>query len=126
MQSHEAGMRTTQNESATIMNVFRWLTRLFSNRAKALSFYKRGMEKARSHNHQGAIGDYTATIDMPRAPANMIAMALYNRALAYAAAGDKVKATADLNTILPMLGVPAQVKAEARRRLLRTERRSSH
>ena len=53
------------------MNVFNWLTGHFSNRGKALSLYKRGMAKAKKHDHQGAIDDYTATIGMPHAPASM-------------------------------------------------------
>ena len=53
------------------MNVFNWLTDHFSNRGKALSLYKRGMAKAKKHDHQGAIDDYTTTIGMPDTPANV-------------------------------------------------------
>jgi len=39
------------------MNAFSWLTDHFSNRGKALSLYKRGMKKAKKHDHQGALDD---------------------------------------------------------------------
>ena len=44
------------------MNVFNWLSGNSSNLSKALSPYKRGMAKAKKHDHQGAIDDYTKTI----------------------------------------------------------------
>ena len=58
-------MEIAQNESMAQMIVIDWLTGHFSNRGKALSVYKRGMGKAKKHDHQGAIDDYTTTIGMP-------------------------------------------------------------
>ena len=104
------------------MNVLSWLTGRFSNRGKALSFYKRGMAKSNIHEHQGAIEDYTTAIGMPDVPPDVQAMALYNRALVYAAAGDDSKATADLNTVLGMTEAPPNIKSEARRKLVRMQR----
>ncbi|MDA1053877.1 MAG: hypothetical protein O3C40_25795 [Planctomycetota bacterium] len=104
------------------MNVLRWLTGRFSNRDKALSFYKRGMAKSKKHEHQGAIDDYTTAVDMQDAPSDVKAMALYNRALVYATAGNGSKATSDLNTVLGMTEALPNVKAEARRKLARMQR----
>ena len=107
------------------MNVLRWLTGRFSNRGKALSLYRRGMARSKKRDHQGAIGDYTMAIDMPDAPSDVTAMALYNRALVYAVAGDGSKATIDLNTVLGMIDALPKIKAEARRKLVRMQRGSN-
>ena len=106
------------------MNVLRWLMGPFSNRGKALSAYKRGMARAKKHDHQGAIDNYTATIGTPDTPANLKAMALYNRALVYAAVGEDPKVTKDLSDILAMTEAPDSVRIEARRKLVRMQRRS--
>jgi hypothetical protein len=104
------------------MNALRWLTDRFSNRGKALSLYKRGMEKSKNHEHEAAIADYTTAIGMHNVPIDVKAMALYNRALVYAAAGDPVKATSDLNMVLGMAEALPNIKSEARRKLTRMER----
>ena len=89
-----------------------------------MSLYKRGMARAKKHDHQGAIGDYTAAIEMPDTPADLKAMALYNRATVYAVVGEKSKATDDLNVVLAMPQELTDIKTEARRKLMRMERRS--
>ena len=109
------------------MNVFDWLTGHFSNRGKALSLYKRGMVKARKKDHQGAIDDYTTTIGLPDAPADVKAMSLYNRALVHVAAGDDRKGVDDLDAVLAMMDdalVMVNVKTMAREKLARMEFRS--
>jgi hypothetical protein len=105
------------------MNVFNWLTDRFSNRGKALAFFKRGMTRARKHDRQGAIEDYSATIGQPGASPSLKAKALYNRALVYAAVGEGSKATADLNLVLSTTEALTSVKTEARRTLVRMQRR---
>ena len=105
------------------MNVLSWLTGHFSNRGMALSRYQRGIAREKKHDNQGAIDDYTTTIGMPYAPADVKAMALYNRALVYAAAGEIQDATEDMNVVLAMIddytttismpNTPADVKAMA-------------
>ncbi len=80
------------------------------------------MAKARNHDPNGAIDDYTLAIDMPNALPNVKAMALYNRALVYAAAGDRPKAIADLNVVLAMTEQLTEIKTEARRKLVRMQR----
>jgi hypothetical protein len=107
------------------MNVFKWLKSLFTGRGKALLLYRRGMVRAKKHDYQGAIDDYTATMNMPNAPPDVKAMALYNRALVYAANEDNLKASEDLNMVLAAAKAPADVKTEARRKLERMKRQSS-
>ena len=80
---------------------------------KAMALYKRGMGKARQKDHDGAIADYTATIDMAHAPSGVKAMALYNRALVHAAVRDPEKAIADLKEVLGMGEAPPDVISAA-------------
>jgi hypothetical protein len=90
-----------------------------------LLLYRRGMVRAKKHDHQGAIDDYTATIAIPNAPPDVNAMALYNRALVYAAVEDNLKAIEDLNLVLAAAKAPTDVKTEARRKLERMKRQTS-
>ncbi|MEX0818639.1 MAG: hypothetical protein WD070_03570 [Pirellulaceae bacterium] len=105
------------------MNLFSWFTALFSQRGKALSLYRRGMRRAQQHDHQGAIEDYTATIDRPDAPADVKAMARFNRGLVHVAAGDLEHGIEDLNAVLVMPGASENVRTMARRKLVRMESR---
>lgn len=107
------------------MNIFQWFTRYFSSRGKAMSLYKRGMAKAKKHDHVGALEDYTTLIGMPGAPADLLAMVLYNRALVYVAAGDDKKAAADLDAVLALNESLVNVKTMARQKLARMESRAS-
>lgn len=107
------------------MNIFHWLTSCLSGRGKAVSLYKRGMAKAKKHDHQGALEDYTTTIGMPGTPADLLAMVLYNRALVYVAAGDDRMGVADLDAVLAMNEALVNVKTTARQKLARMESRSS-
>jgi hypothetical protein len=108
------------------MNVLRWLTGTFSlsSRGKALILYRRGMMRAKKHEYKGAIDDYTTLIGMPDTISSMKAMALYNRALVYAAVDADPHAFADLSSVLSMAEAPTNVRTEARRKLLRMQRRS--
>jgi hypothetical protein len=106
------------------MNIASWLTAQFSTR-KAVSRYKRGMAKTKKRDHQGAIVDYTTTIEMPETPADLKAMALYYRAVVHVAAGDDLKGVGDLDAILAMEGPLVNVKTMARQKLARMESRSS-
>jgi hypothetical protein len=103
------------------MNAIHWLTDHFSNRGKALSLYKRGMAKAKKHDHQGAIDDYTMTIDRPDTPPNVKAMVLYNRDLVHVATGDFSKGVVDLDAVMAMDEVPVSVKIRARQKLAKKE-----
>ena len=106
------------------MNIFHRLTSCFSDRGKAMSLYKRGMAKAKKHDHQGAIDDYTTTIGIPETPANVRAMVLYNRALVYVATGEFRKGADDLDAVIAMDEAPVSVKTRARQKLAKREIRS--
>ena len=107
------------------MNIFHCFTRYFSSHGKAMSLYKRGMAKAKNHDHEGALEDYTTMIGMPGTPADLLAMVLYNRALVYVATGDDQKGVADLDAVLAMNEALVNVKTMARQKLARMESRAS-
>jgi hypothetical protein len=80
------------------------------------------MKRANPHDQTGAASDYTAVIDMSDAPADVVAMALYNRALLHAAAGDAAQATDDLDAVLATTTAPLRrVKSAARQKLDRMQ-----
>jgi hypothetical protein len=99
------------------MEFFAKLLELFSPRAKFMSIYNRGMHKARQQDMAGAIDDYTLVIDQQRAPAELRAMALLNRGLAYSFNRDYRRATADLDVVLHMPGAPKSVCSAAKEKL---------
>ena len=82
------------------------------------------MERAKRQDHTGAIGDYTATINLLHVPPDVKAMALFNRALMLSADGDNPLARDDLKVVLAMAETPTEVRTEARRKLVRMERQS--
>lgn len=107
------------------MNLFRWISGHFSVRGKALAIYRRGLRKAERHDRAGAIVEYTEVIDLQGTPADVKGMALYNRALAFAASGEEAKATADLQAALAMSGLAANVRQEVQRKIVRMQRKTS-
>jgi hypothetical protein len=113
-----------RSHKGTRMSVFNWLGGHFTNRGKALAVYRRGMKKARKHDHQGAIDDYTAVINTPGVSPDVKAMAHYNRALVHRATKNLATAIEDLNVILTMNVVMdnVNVKTMARQELIRIER----
>jgi hypothetical protein len=100
-----------------MMKILLWLSGRFSHRRRALSFYRRGRARARNHDRQGAINDYTKTISMRDTPEEVKAMALYYRALVHVAAGDEPNGVTDLNRILAMDEGLVNVKTMARHTL---------
>lgn len=109
------------------MNVVGWLKNTFSARRKALWNYRRGMARANSRDNKGAIVNYTAAIELAGVPADVKAMALYNRALVYVAAGDDSKGVDDLDAVLAMDGemMIVNVKTMAQQKLDKMKSRSS-
>ena len=106
------------------MNLFRrWLWPR-SPRNEALAFYKEGMACAERQDSKAAMGAYTSAIEQPNAPDDVKAMALYNRALLFAAEGNTKKAQADLQAVMEMPIPLHDVKQAARRRLERLQNRA--
>jgi hypothetical protein len=109
------------------MNILSWLQSSFSVRHKALKNYQRGMARAKRRDHEGALANYTAAIDLTNVPDDVKAMALYNRALVYVAAGDDSKGVDDLDSVLAMDGemMIVNVKTMARQKLDKMKSRNS-
>ena len=115
---------SVDSPKAARMKFWSWLLEQISPRARVLAVYRSGMEKANSHDHAGAIADYTSIAENPDAPPDLVAIAVYNRALAYSACSKVDKAILDLQLVGEMSAAPTAVRTEARRRLLRLKRRS--
>ncbi len=96
-----------------------------SARGKAMALYKRGMQRATDRDLEGAIEDYTAVAELKKAPPDVIAMALLNRALAYSRLQADAKATADLDRVIAMPGATRQVVDAAHEKLHRMRRRTT-
>ena len=105
------------------MNVFHWIKNLFTRRGKALSLYRQGMRLAKERDHEGAITEYTAAVELEDVPGDVKAMALFNRGLVHMAAGDYGKSVADLEEVLAMDEAPENVKTMARQKLVKRESR---
>ena len=106
------------------MSFATWLMSCFSRRGKALSLYRTGMAKAEKRDYEGAIADYSTAIELAKIPADVKAMALYNRALAYQAIREDTKSNEDLAAVLETPGLPEYIKTAAEQRRKRVQRRS--
>ena len=106
------------------MSLTTWIQSFLSHRGKAISLYRSGMAKANERDYEGAIADYSAAIEMAKIPADVRAMAIYNRALAYSAIDDEVKSVEDLSTLLDLPGVPENIRTAVQQRRERLRRRS--
>lgn len=94
----------------------------FSARGKAMTLYKRGMQKADRRDFEGAIDDYTTVIETRHAPGDVRAMALLNRALVYSRSHETVKAEKDLAAVLAMPEATSQVKSAAHEKVQRMKK----
>lgn len=105
------------------MSFTNWIKSCFSPSGKALTLYRRGMEKANKRDHAGAVADYSAALQLSQITADLQAMVLYNRALAYSAMGEDAKAAQDLTAALQIPDVPEHVKTTIQQRRERIRRR---
>jgi hypothetical protein len=81
------------------------------------------LARDKKKDSSGAMVAYSSVIELDDAPEDVRAMALYNRALLFAALGDRSKAATDLTAIMAMpVSVPG-VTVAARRRLERLQHR---
>jgi len=80
--------------------------------------------RAQTRDHHGAIADYSAAINIPKGPPDLVAMARYNRALIYDDDGDHLKAIDELEAVLGMPAIPSRIKKEANMKLERMKRLS--
>ena len=82
------------------------------------------MAKAKNRDYDGAVADYSAAIGAPTIPADVKAMALYNRALAYSAMHEDAQSAADLAAVLQMPEAPENIRIAAQQRQERVRRRN--
>jgi hypothetical protein len=68
---------------------------------------------------------YTSAIELRGAPDDVRAMALYNRALLFAARKDIAEAVADLNAVMTLPTPLPEIKLATKRRLERMRRRQN-
>jgi len=73
----------------------------------------RGLAKGRAGDTAGEVGDYTAVVGMPDAPADQKAQALVNRGVVKGRAGDTAGEIADYTAVVEMPDAPAAEKAQA-------------
>lgn len=97
----------------------------WSQRQRATALYQRAIGFAKKHDHDAALADYTAVIEMAHAPPDIRAMALYNRSVVYSTLHDDTQAIRDLQRVLEIQEAAASVRLEAKRKLVRIERASS-
>jgi len=105
------------------MNLFKWRIWPRSVRSEVMSLYKEGIARAEQHDAKGAMAAYTLAIERTDAPEDVKAMALYNRALLFAAVGNTQLALDDLKTIMELPNPQRDVKLAARRRVDRLQHR---
>ena len=79
------------------------------------------MENANAHLPITAIENYSDVLDVPDAPADVVAMALFNRSLAFIAIGEFAKGMDDLTNVLEMPNAPEKVKRLARQKLAKRQ-----
>jgi hypothetical protein len=119
---HDFDCPPASGPGAGEMNLFDWMRGKCSKKFQAGLIYRRGMLKAKLHDNQAALADYTAVIEMDEAPGELRAMALYNRSVVHLAQHHEAEAIGDLEELLKLPQAAANVKTEARRKLLRMQR----
>lgn len=95
----------------------------FTARGRALAKVAKGRVCASKREPDNAIKYYTKVIDTPDSPQDVIAMALFNRALVFTTIGMERRATEDLTTILCMPEAIPKIKKSARDKLVRMQRK---
>ncbi len=106
------------------MKLFRWLTDRFTVRGRALGMLANGIKCAKNNEPKQAIEHYATVIGDRGSPEDVKAMALFNRALVFAASDNEKKAGLDLHLVLGMAGAPATIKKAAREKLVRIQRKN--
>ena len=105
------------------MNLWKRLFSRFTIRGQALAKVTKGRKCAEKGESSNAIKYYTDVVGTSESPRDVIAMAIFNRALVYAAIGKLNQATEDLNTILGMPEAIPRIKKSATDKLVRMQRK---
>src|SRR5208337_1296209 len=106
------------------MSFITWVKNCLSRPGKAVSLYRSGMAKANKRNFKGAIADYSAAIGEPNIAADVKAMVLYNRALAYSAVHEDAKSAEDIAAVLEIPQLSQEIRTQAQQRRERMKRRN--
>lgn len=107
------------------MSLSGWFKNVFANKSgSALDHYKSGIVKAEKRDHNGAIEEYSTTIDHPSADESLRSMALYNRALVLHVENQNDEAVVDLERVIKMHGAHTKVKTAAKHKLDRIRKRT--
>jgi hypothetical protein len=105
------------------MNMFRTLKCWIWKEARFQALYDRGVAKAKRDDLPGAIDDFTAVIESPKAAKDLKALAYFQRALAHSRRGERVWAEEDLESVLLMPNIPSQLRVSVKERLAHWKRR---
>jgi hypothetical protein len=104
------------------MGLVAWFESMLSRSARPEALYRRAVKKAKGHDLEGAIRDYTVVIEGESTSAPLKAMSLLNRAVAQAASRHFAEARKDLQSALTAKNAPPEVAAAARAKLDRIGR----
>lgn len=105
------------------MNLIQRLFGQFTARGRALTKISKGRACADNRDSEEALKHYGEVVSSSEAPRDVIAMALFNRALVYTTIGRESDATQDLNTVLNMPESIAEIKRSASDKLVRMRRK---
>ncbi len=107
------------------MNFLKKIASSLTARGRALAQVDMGRACAAKRDSEQAIKHYTNVINLASSPRDVIAMALFNRALVYTTIGKEPQATADLKTVLNMPEAITTIKKSASDKLVRMQRKRS-
>ena len=105
------------------MRILNRLASRFTARGRALATVAMGRVCAKKGEPENANKYYTEVVNGLESHRDVIAMALFNRALVLSTIGKETDATKDLETILSMPEAIATVKKSARDKLVRMRRK---
>ncbi|QEG21076.1 tetratricopeptide repeat protein [Mariniblastus fucicola] len=105
------------------MNFIKRFTSSFTTRGRTLAQVEKGMALANKNQSDKAIDIYSAVIASSETPRDVLAMAMFNRALAYTATNKPEEATLDLKAILAMPESFPKIKRSASDKLVRMQRK---
>lgn len=105
------------------MNFFKRIVARFTARGRALARVDQGMASANNGEPEFAIKQYTDVINASQSPRDVIAMALFNRALVYTTIDKELQATVDLKAVIKMPETMTRIKKSASDKLVRMQRK---
>jgi hypothetical protein len=105
------------------MGFFSQLLNLFSRSGRDDNRLKQGMDHAHANRPDKALDIYNAILNSKSTGPVVRARTLFNRALAYSALKNDVKAIADLEEVVASAAVPENEQTAARNQLIRVRSR---